>query len=425
MTTASPPAPPAPAPPAPPAPIMGARRSVGLPRAVYALGLTSLLNDAASDMIFPLLPLFLAGTIGAGAVALGIIEGAAEAMASLLKLVAGYLSDRTGRRKPFVVGGYLVASLVRPFLALAGSAGVVLVIRLVDRFGKGMRSSPRDALIADVVEPRDRGRAFGVHEAMDNAGAVAGPLAAAGLIALGFTLPAVFVISTIPALLACLVVGFWVKESAVAPAVPITPVIPAATVALASSPPEPAPRLLSRPFVGYLVAVAIFSLGGSSDAFLIMRAHDLGLPSAAAPLLWAFHNGLKAVATSYGGGLADRFGRRRALALGWAVYALVYAGFARVTSLAGIIALFAIYALHSALSAGAQKALVADLVPALARARGYGTYHVCVGLMLLPASALFGLVYQRGGATTAFGLGAALALLAIAILPFSRVPSPR
>ena len=396
-----------------------------LPTAVYALGLTSLLNDAASDMIYPLLPLFLASTIGAGAAALGVIEGAAELMASLLKLVSGQLSDRLGRRKPFVVGGYLVASLVRPFLALAGSAATVLVIRVVDRFGKGLRSSPRDALIADVVDPRDRGRAFGVHEAMDHAGAVVGPLAAAGLIALGWTLPAVFIVSTVPALLACLVVGFWVQEPSpsasrtlvAAPALaPGSASAPVATSALAP------PRLLSRPFVGYLIAVAIFSLGGSADAFLLMRAHELGLASAAVPLLWAFHNGLKALATSHGGALADRFGRRRALAVGWVVYALVYAGFARATSLTTVIALFALYAVHYALGAGAQKALVADLVPALARARGYSVYHVCVGLMLLPASVLFGLVYQRGGANLAFGLGAALALLATALLPLSRLP---
>jgi MFS family permease len=339
-----------------------------------------------------------------------------------LKLVSGHLSDRVGRRKPFVVGGYLVASLVRPFLALAGSAAAVLVIRVVDRFGKGLRSSPRDALIADVVDPRDRGRAFGVHEAMDHAGAVVGPLAAAGLIALGWTLPAVFIVSALPALLACLVVGFWVKEpSSSRTSVARAPDVPAPSPTAALIPPAPV-RLLSRPFVGYLIAVAIFSLGGSADAFLLMRAHDLGLASGAVPLLWAFHNGLKALATSYGGALADRFGRRRALALGWLVYALVYAGFARATSLTAVIALFALYALHYALGAGAQKALVADLVPALVRARGYSVYHVCVGLMLLPASALFGLVYQRGGANLAFGLGAALALLATALLPLSRLP---
>ncbi len=390
-----------------------------LPATVYAVGLTSLLNDAASDMIYPLLPLFLVGSIGAGAATLGLIEGLAEMMASLLRLVAGYASDRTGRRKPFVVVGYLVASASRPFLALAGNAGTVLAIRLADRFGKGLRSSPRDALIADVVPPEQRGRAFGVHEAMDHAGAVAGPLMAAGLLALGTTLPAVFLLAAIPAAVACLVVAFVVREPARLP----TPADPAV---------RPAPRVLNRPFVGYLAAVMLFSLGGSADAFLLLRAHELGLSVAATPLLWAVHNGIKAAATSYGGALADRIGRRWSLALGWGLYAVIYAGFARAASLPLFIAVFAAYAFHYALVGGAQKALVADLVPPAARGRGFGAYHVCVGITLLPASALFGVLYQRFGPPVAFATGAALALGAVLLLPLSRVraatppaPDPR
>jgi MFS family permease len=377
-----------------------------LPATVYALGLTSLLNDAASDMIYPLLPLYLATTIGAGPAVLGMIEGAAEAMASLLKLGAGYASDRTRRRKPFVVAGYLVASAARPFLALASSAGAVLAIRLTDRFGKGVRSSPRDALIADVVPPEQRGRAFGVHEAMDHAGAVAGPLAAAGLLALGASLPLVFLASTLPAAIACLVVALVVKEQRPAPPPP-------------GPPGRPAP--FTSPFVGYLAAVTVFALGGSADAFLLLRASELGLAPSALPLLWAFHNAIKAAATSWGGALADRIGRRRALAGGWALYALVYAGFARAGQLPEFIALFAAYAFHYALVGGAQKALVADLVPAAARARGYGVYHLCLGITLLPASALFGLLYQRLGPRVAFSTGAALALAALLLLPLSRV----
>jgi MFS family permease len=390
-----------------------------LPLAVYALGLTSLLNDAASDMIYPLLPVFLATSIGAGAMALGLIEGAAELMASLLKLVTGHLSDRARRRKPFVVGGYLVASAARPFLAIASSAGAVLAIRLVDRFGKGVRSSPRDALIADVVPPAQRGQAFGVHEAMDHAGAVVGPLAAYGLIALGASLPRVFLISTVPALVACLVVGFWVREPS-RETIVLAGRAPVEAKVTATTPPAPTARLLRRPFVAYLAAVSLFSLGGSADAFLILRAHDAGLSTAQIPLLWAFHNGLKALATAKGGALADRFGRRRAVAAGWLVYALVYAGFALSTSLVSIVALFALYALYYALAGGAQKALVADLVPAVMRARGYGAYHLCVGVMLLPASAIFGVVYQQLGAPVAFACGAGLALAAVALLPLSR-----
>lgn len=394
---------------------------------VYALGLTSLLNDAASDMIYPLLPLFLATSAGAGAAWLGIIEGSAEAMAAFLKIVSGHLSDRTQRRKPFVVAGYAVASVARPFLALVSSAAGVLALRLIDRFGKGIRSSPRDALIADVVPPADRGRAFGLHEAMDHLGAVVGPLAASGLLALGFGLPAVFLASAVPALAACLVVALVVREAPRHPA-------SAATVAVTAPPPVEAQipasnggghahlaRPSRRPFVGYLVAVTVFSLAGSADVFLVMRAHELGFSAVALPALWAMHNGVKAVTGTHGGMLADRFGRRRALAAGWIIYAGVYAGFGWADSKAAIITLFVVYGLHRALVAGAQKALVADLVPAQSRARGYGIYYTCVGVTLLPASIAFGLLYQKVGPTVAFATGASLALLATGLLPLSRV----
>lgn len=402
-----------------------------LPATVYALGLTSLLNDAASDMIYPLLPLFLATGAGAGAAALGLIEGAAEAMAAFLKIAAGHASDRSRRRKPFVVVGYAIASVGRPFLAFVSSAGGVLAIRLIDRFGKGVRSSPRDALIADVVPPADRGRAFGLHEAMDHVGAVIGPLVASGLLAVGFGLPAVFLVSALPALAACLVVALVVKEPARHP-------ISAADTAVTSPPPVEAqapaasgghaqlPRPSRRPFVGYLTAVTVFSMAGSADAFLVLRAHELGFSPVVLPMLWALHNGVKAITGTHGGVLADRFGRRRALAGGWMVYAGVYAGFAWADSRAAIVALFVVYGLHRALVAGAQKALVADLVPPESRARGYGIYYTCVGLTLLPASAVFGLLYQQAGPPVAFGAGATLALLAVGLLPLSRVrPAPR
>jgi MFS family permease len=388
-----------------------------LPSAVYLLGLTSLLNDAASDMIYPLLPLFLMGIThspGAGAAALGLIEGLAELVSALLKLVSGWASDRSGRRKPLVVAGYAVASAVRPLLALATSAAAVLAVRLVDRLGKGLRSSPRDAMIADAVHPLQRARAFGVHEAMDTAGAVMGPLAAAGLQQLGYGLPTVFLVSALPAAAACLVVGFAVREPPrQAPAVP-QPVG------------APAQRLpLSRPFLGYLAAVTVFSLAGSADAFLVMRAYQLGVSPVSVTLLWGLHNALKALAIAQGGIVADRFGRRRTLAAGWVIYALVYSGFALADGLEAVVVLFLVYSVHHGLVAGAGKALVADLVPPGARARGYGLYHLCVGLMLLPASVLFGLVYQRVGAQAAFAGGAGLALLAATLLPLSRVPAAR
>ena len=379
-----------------------------LPSAIYAIGATSLLNDASSEMIFPLLPVFLSSVLGAGAATLGVIEGTADAAASLLKLASGALSDRMGRRKPLVVGGYALASLVRPLVAFAQTAGTVLAIRVTDRVGKGLRASPRDALIADAAPRELHGRAFGVHEAMDHAGAVVGPLVAYLLLAIGLGLRSVFLLSALPAAVACLVVVVFVRE---APSRPREP------VAAAAAPTVP---ILNRPFLGYLLATVIFALGNSSDAFLLLRVHDAGLPTQAAPLLWALHHVVKSTTSAKAGELADRLGRRRALAAGWIAYAAIYAGFAFARSGWSIASLFVVYGLHFALVGGAQKALVADLVPVEARARGFGMYHLCVGLAALPASLLFGLLYQRLGPATAFLTGAGLALAAVTLLPLSR-----
>ena len=377
-----------------------------LPSAIYAIGATSLLNDASSEMIFPLLPVFLSSVLGAGAATLGVIEGTADAAASLLKLASGALSDRMGRRKPLVVGGYALASLVRPLIAFAHTAGTVLAIRVTDRVGKGLRASPRDALIADAAPRELHGRAFGVHEAMDHAGAVVGPLLAYLLLTIGLSLRSVFLLSALPAAVACLVVVVFVREARSRPSQPV-----------AAAPKVP---ILSRPFLGYLLATILFALGNSSDAFLLLRVHDAGLPAKAAPLLWALHHVVKSTTSAKAGELADRLGRRRALAAGWITYAAIYAGFAFAGSGLAIASLFVVYGLHFALVGGAQKALVADLVPAEARARGFGIYHMCVGLAALPASLLFGLLYQRLGAATAFLTGAGLALAAVVLLPLSR-----
>ncbi|MGA7740821.1 MAG: MFS transporter [Polyangia bacterium] len=379
-----------------------------LPAAIYAIGATSLLNDASSEMIFPLLPVFLSSVLGASAATLGVIEGTADAAASLLKLVSGALSDRLGRRKPLVVGGYALASLVRPLVAFAQTAGAVLAIRAIDRVGKGLRASPRDALIADAAPRELHGRAFGVHEAMDHAGAVVGPLAAYLLLAIGVGLRSVFLLSALPAAIACLVVVLFVREARPRPREPAVAAA-AATVSI-----------VNRPFLGYLLATIVFALGNSSDAFLLLRVHDAGLPAQAAPLLWALHHVVKSTTSAKAGELADRLGRRRALAAGWIAYAAIYAGFAFARSGWAIAGLFVIYGLHFALVGGAQKALVADLVPVEARARGFGMYHLCVGLAALPASLLFGLLYQRLGSGTAFLTGAGLALGAVAVLPLSR-----
>ena len=372
-------------------------------RGVWILGWVSFLTDVSSDMIYPLLPDFLTRTLKAGPAALGIIEGVAEATASLMKMVSGWWSDRRGRRKPLVLAGYGIASAVRPLVGLASSWGQVLAIRFTDRVGKGIRTSPRDALLADMVPPERRGRAFGLQRAMDNAGAVAGPLLAAFL--LKYVLEderSVFLLAAIPGLAAVLLLIFGVKES--------PRVSPEASRAAATAGSGPLPRRL-KIAVGIF---AVFALASSTDAFLLLRARDVGVALWQVPLLWAFFNGVKAALGVPGGALADRIGRTRTILLGWAVYAAAYLGFAFVSGAAAMWGLFAFYALFYALTEGAERALVADLAPAHLRGKAFGAFHAAVGLAALPASVLFGVWWKILGPRAAFLIGAAIALLATA-----------
>lgn len=378
------------------------------------LGVTSFLSDVASEMIYPLLPVLLATTLGAGALAVGWVEGAAESLAAFLKLLAGLGSDRSRRRKPWVVAGYALAGVARPLVAFAGSVGQVLAVRLSDRVGKGLRSAPRDALLAASVAPAERGRAFGFHRAADHAGALVGPLVAAGLLALGLGLPTVFLWAFVPGLLAPLVVLFGVRERA------------------AEAPPAPPGTGLGlerqevRALTPYLVTLAVFTLGNSTDAFLLLRAVELGVPVAAVPLLWAFLHAVKSGLGTWGGGLSDRFERRRVIGLGWGLYALVYLGLAAATVAWQVWALFALYGLHYALVEGAEKALVAELVPAARRGAAFGWYHGVIGLCALPASVAFGALWQTAGAGVAFTCGAVAAGLAAGLLAtWVEVPARR
>jgi MFS family permease len=375
-----------------------------LGRNVVALAAVSFFTDASSEMIYPLLPVFLTATLGASASALGVIEGAAETTASLLKLASGWWSDRVGRRKPLVVFGYTLASLVRPLIAAAQSATQVLLIRLTDRIGKGIRNSPRDALIADSVPPDIRGRAFGFQRAADHAGGVVGPLVAFALLQwLTLDLRTVFWLALIPGALAVFTVIVFVRESPrqVAPAARGD----AAILPLANAP-------LPRRFWAYLGALLIFTLGNSTDAFLLLRANQLGVPIAWIPILWATLHVVKTLTSTHGGALSDHIGRVPTLIAGWTVYALVYFGFAAASEHWHAWGLFIAYGLFFALSEGAERALVADLVPAARRGTAFGWFHLTVGLGMLPASVLFGLVWDRFGAPSAFTMGAALAGIA-------------
>lgn len=373
-----------------------------LPRAVKTLGLVSLLTDASSEMIYPLLPAFLTGTLKASPAFLGVVEGLAEAVAAFVKIGSGALSDRVARRKPVVVAGYGLSSLTRPLVALATAPVHVLAVRLLDRVGKGVRSAPRDALLAEVTAPEDRGRAYGFHRAMDHTGAMIGPLLASAALLVTHDLRTVFALAAIPAALAVAALIFLVREPARSEVGPPGPRVAASATG----------DLGGRPFRLYLLVLAVFTLGNSSDAFLLLRAQEAGVSLAFIPLLWSFHHLVKAGTSTLGGTLSDRWGRRRTILGGWAVYGLAYAGFALARSPLQVVSLFGVYGLFHALTEGPERALVADLTGSTGRGRAFGLFHAVTGAMLLPASILTGVLWQTWGAATALGAGALTALVA-------------
>lgn len=389
-----------------------------LPRNVKALGVVSMLGDVASEMIYPLLPLFLSSVIGASATAIGAIEGLAESTSSLLKLVSGWWTDRVQRRKPLVVAGYAISALARPIVGIATAVWHVLGVRMIDRTGKGIRTSPRDALLADSADPAQRGRAYGFHRALDNAGAVMGPLIAWFLYELMHVeIRSVFLWSAVPGVLSVVVLIWFVRE----PRQPGAASLPVDAAALpggvASTPPTastaPAPPM-GAAFWRYISVLFVFTLGASSDAFVLLRARELGVSIAAIPLLYALLNVVKTLSSTPGGALSDRLGRRPVIIAGWTLYALVYLGFAGANAPWHAWALFVAYGFFFGLTEGAEKALVADLAPAGRRGTAFGWFNFAVGIAALPASLVFGYVWDRFGSATAFGIGAALAGVAAA-----------
>src|SRR5215213_6299829 len=391
------------------------RRYRRLPKNVYAISLVSLLNDTSSEIIYPLLSFFLTITLGAPPAAIGIIEGAAESVSSLLKLFAGYFSDRLGRRKGLVVFGYALASVARPLLGLAANWYQVLFVRLTDRVGKGIRSAPRDAMIADAARPEERGLAFGFHRAMDHAGAVVGPLLGLCvllLMARNVNQPEpsdymwLFLLASAPALMSVLVAVFFVRE------------MPRELRADASAL-EP-PRLSLRGFDGnfkrFLTIVSVFTLSNFSDMFLLLRAQQAGSGVAAILLLWAALHTVKVLSSLVGGDLSDRLGRKGLIVAGWALRVTVYVGFAFVDTVWVTWVLFLIYGVYFGLAEGAEKALVADLVRPEQRGTAYGLYNLAFGVTVLPASLLMGGVWNWKGPRAAFITSACVGALAVLLL---------
>ena len=386
-----------------------------IPRPVWFLGLTSLFTDAANEMIYPLLPVYLSRVLGASAVSLGIIEGVAEGANSLLKVISGYWSDRVHRRRPIVIGGYALSSLARPFIAITTTWPQVLLIRSLDRVGKGIRGAPRDVLLARFATPATRGRIYGFHSAMDHTGAIVGPLLATAVL---FFAPQqyrlLFGLTIIPGAIAVALLFFVNEDAPVEPGHTSTPDthVPREERDAAST---GTARLPGR-VIAVLGVLLVFGLGNSADAFLLLRLSDALGGATYVPLLWAALHVVKASLSTWGGGLSDRFGRKQMIVAGWIVYALVYAGFAWSTSAIVFIAWFLFYGVYFAFAEGPEKALVADLTPVERRGAAFGWYNATTGIGALIASVLFGELYERFGAPTAFLVGATLAGAAAVLL---------
>jgi MFS family permease len=350
-------------------------------------------------MIYPLLPVFLSSVLGVSTAFIGLLEGIAESTAAILKVFSGWFSDKLRKRKPIIVAGYSLSTIGKPLLYLATAGWHVLVVRFIDRFGKGIRTPPRDALIADSSDAKHRGRDFGVQRAMDNAGAFLGPLAA--FIALPFfnnNLRPVFLLAFVPGFIAVLILLLFLRERPPADPAP-------KTVKFSTS-------LLNRDFKIFVVIIAVFTLGNSSNAFLILRAKDLGLKVALIPILWLVYNFVGSVTSAPLGILSDRIGRKKTLILGFVFYSAVYWGFAFANSQILLWFLMGLYGVYYGLSEGVLNAYVADLTEdSSILATSYGIYNTVVGIFIFPASLIMGILWQKFNPTVAFGFGASLALL--------------
>lgn len=374
-----------------------------LPRTVVILGLASFLNDTASEMITPLLPLFLTATLGAGPAIVGLVEGVAEATASLLKLVSGRLADRGWNLKRLVLGGYSASNASRPLIGLALGWGWVLALRFLDRVGKGLRTAPRDALIAAATQADRRGRAFGFHRALDNAGAMVGPLLAFVLLSMGLTMEHVFLWSLLPGVLVILLLGFGLAQT--------PPVKSGASVPTLSW------RALGQRLQGLILAAGGLALAAVPEVFLVLWASDRGLELAWVPLIWAAASGVKALVAAPAGSLSDRYGRLPILSIGWGMRITVLIALALThTSTLTIWVGFLAYAASLAFTEGAERALIGDVAPAQQKATAFGLYHMVTGLAALPGAILFGALWQWAGDAVALFTAAVLSLFSVIAL---------
>jgi MFS family permease len=382
---------------------------LGFPKNVFVLGLVSLFMDISSEMIYPLIPIFLSDVLHASKISIGIIEGIAESTASILKVFSGWLSDKLGKRKAIIFWGYGISVFSRPILASASSWFHVLAYRFTDRIGKGVRTAPRDAIIADSTERNMLGKAFGFHRAMDTVGAVIGPASAFAILGLvSGNLRWVFWASIIPGILALVTIAIFVKDT---------------KRYCSGQKPKISFINLGDDFKKFLFVATIFTLGKTSDAFLVLRAQELGIATAAIPLLYLMFNVVSAALSTPAGIMADRIGKRKTILASYFLFSLIFVGFAFASNQIHIWTLFGIYGLFVAINEGVQRAYVATVIRPEIKATGYGVYHTIVGISALPASVIGGALWQHIGSYALFYYGAAMSLISCVLFVYLIFPS--
>jgi MFS family permease len=377
------------------------KKIFGLEKNIFFAGVTSFFTDTSTKMIYSVMPLFLM-SIGASKTTIALIEGIAESTASLIKIFSGYWSDKIGRNKPFMLIGYGVTALITPLYALAGRPVQVLLFRFFERIGKGLRAAPRDSLISGSVQGMDTGKNFGFHKAMDNSGAIFGPLTAFVLL---YFFPLnykyIFLIATIPALLGVAVIAVFIKE---------------AKTGKKENTRQPSLKHLPKNFYLFLAIVFVFTLGNSADALLLVKTTETGIDKLYIPFIYMIFNVVSVLFAIPIGKISDKIGREKLIVLGFLIYSLTYFLFGKFNSISIFIVLFMMYGFYSALTDGSQKAMVSDIVSKELKGTGYGLYHAVLGVTLLPASLIAGLLYDRVNSSAPFYFGSAMALTAALLM---------
>jgi len=383
------------------------RKFLGFGKNVFVTGLVSFFMDVSSEMIYPLVPLFLSSVLGANKSLIGLIEGIAESTASLLKVFSGWFSDKIGRRKGLMAAGYAISTLSRPLVALAAGWHQVLGSRFMDRFGKGVRTSPRDAIIAESTDRKFLGRAFGFHRSMDTMGAVVGPGLAFFLLGIfSNDYRKVFWLSMVPGLFAVLLIIFFITEKK-------------SRLPKHSERPKLTLKHFDGRFRWFLLIVTIFALGNSSDVFLILRAQQVGIATVTIPVVYLLFNLIYSVSSIFAGMAADRFGRKRIILCGFVLFAVVYYGFATVADVKVVWVLFALYGIYMGLTEGVQKAFLTTIIPAEFKATAFGVYNTAIGLAMFPASFIGGWLWDHISPAATFYFGAVTAVsAAVALVAF-------